>query len=228
MIKGREILCDSGSFISLTSACLDKLVYYFSDKFNVKFIIPPGVEKETVTVPMRRRIRKYLYSAIRIKEAIDENKIIPIDEHAPEDAKEIINIANNLYYVKGKPLKLIHEGESEMLALAIKLGVDYVLIDERTTRLLIEAPFSIKKHLEEEFKVNIMVNKKNLDRIKEMLAPIKAIRSSELVMLSYETGFFDKYHRNKKEALEAALFRIKTAGCSTSFREIEEYLRSIS
>lgn len=222
-----EIICDSGSLISLTNGCLDNLIYFFSEKFKLKFVIPPSVEYETVTRPLTGDLRKYLFSAVRIKDAIDDGVIIRSEGDLTAEKNQIMKAANSLFFIRGKPLRLIHEGESEMFALAVQLGVTDILIDERTARMLVEAPLKLKAHLEHEFKVNVMTNKNNLSVLDAKLKQFSAIRSSELVMLAYEKGYFDSFQTIEREALEAALYKIKFSGCSISFDEINAYLGSI-
>jgi hypothetical protein len=223
----RDILCDSGALISLTSACLDQLLYYFAEKNNVKFIIPPSVESESIQRPMKNSLKKYLFSAIRLKNAVDDGVVVVVDAKVEAKARRIMNLANNVFFIKGKPLKLIQLGESEMLALAKELGIEYILIDERTTRMFMEAPQRLKKHLEDEFKINVMVNKKNYKELLSEISPLKALRSSELVMLAYEQGFFKHYNDLERDAIQAALYKIKYSGCSLGFDEIHEYLSKV-
>ncbi len=220
----RDVICDSGVLISLTAGCLDNLLYFFCEKHNVRFVIPPSVVQESVTRPLESNLRKYLFSAIRIKNAINDDVISVVDANVAEDAKRMMETANTMFYVKNRPLRLIHLGESEMLALANELGVKNILIDERTTRMLIEAPFRLKEHLEAEFRVNVMINKKNFHDLQSQISQLKSLRSSELVMLAYEHGYFKSFDSLQKEALEAALYKMKYSGCSISFDEIREYL----
>jgi len=221
----KDILCDAGSFISLTSTCMEQLIYFFAEKHNVRFVIPPSVEQEAVSRPINRGMKKYLFSALRIKDLINDGVVSISDVKASEEAKQIMQYANNLFFVRGKPIQLVHMGEAEMLSVAKKLGIEYILIDERTTRMLIESPFSIKKHLEKEFHTNVMLNKKNLQALSKELNGMHALRSSELIILAYEKGFFKRFQGFEKEALKAALYKIKYSGCSIRFNEIDEYLR---
>lgn len=226
-MKMRDVIVDAGVLISLTSGCLDNLLYFYHEKFGLRFIIPPSVEREVIGRPLNDRIRKYLFSAIRIKNAIDDGVVVVVDAKLEDKMQSLMQEANNLFFVRGKPLRLIHKGEAEMLVLAKELGVEYILIDERTTRMLIEAPIPLKKHLAEEFRVNVMVNKKNLQSLVSQIGPLRAIRTSELVMLAHEKGFFKNYGEMHKDALEAALFKIKYSGCSVGFREIKEYMSGV-
>jgi len=224
---GREIVCDSGSLISLTSSCLDDLLYYFSEKHNVRFIIPPSVEEEIVTRPLKTNIRRYLFSALRLKRAIEDDVVVRVDADVLDEARRIMEEANRLFFIRGKPMRLIQLGESEMLALARELDDEYILIDERTTRMLIEAPIQLKKHLEQEFSVNVMVSKSTFDSLKGRISSFCALRSSELIMLAYEHGYFDGFKGLKRSAIEAALLKVRYSGCSIGLDEIGRYLSSV-
>jgi len=223
-----DALCDSSSLISLTGSCLDNVLYYLNQRFHLRFIIPPSVEGETVTRPLSSGLKNYSFSAIKIKRAIKDNVIVKVDvNNVQKEASNILSITNNLFFIKSKPLYLVQIGEAEMLALAKFLGVETIIIDERTTRMLIEAPFKLKEHLEQEFGVNIMVNRDNLLKFSDFTKGFQTIRSSELFILAYENGYLDAYDDIKKEALEAALYKIKFSGCSISFDEIRDYLATI-
>jgi predicted nucleic acid-binding protein len=224
-MKSKEILCDSGIFISLTGSCLDKILYYLSEKFNVNFIIPPSVEEEMVQRPLSKRMKQYAFSAIKIKSAISDGIIIPVNANVASEANKILHAANHMFFAKGRQLQLIQTGEAEMLALAKRLDIGNILIDERTTRMLIEAPFKMKEHLQDELGVNVMVDRKSLTEFSSYTKGMSAIRSSELVMLAYENGFFDHFGELKKQALEAAFYKVRFSGCSLRFDEIEEYMK---
>lgn len=226
-MKREDIMCDSGSFISLTASCMDRTLYFLHEKFGLRFVIPPSVEYEAVTRPLYDHLTQFAFSAIRIKDAIHDGVILKVEENVRTDARHIIDLANNLFYVHGKPLKLIHLGEAEMVALAHKLDVKNLLIDERTTRMLIEAPFRLKEHLEKEFSTHIMLDKKKMREFSDITRSMNVIRSSEIVILAYENGFFNHFKDIKKEALEAALYKTKYSGCSIRFDEIKTYLKSV-
>ncbi len=223
----KDVLCDSGSLISLTSSCLDNLLYFFAEKHGVRFIITPTVEYESVLHPLQSNMRKYLFSAVRIKDAIDDGVVVVTDPKVEDESRRLMNAANNLFYAKGHPLRLIQAGESEILASALEMGIDNILVDERTTRMLIEAPFRLKEHLEKEFQVNVMINKNNFRELASKISKLQTIRSSELVMLAYENGYFRSFEKLEREALEAALYKMKYSGCSISFDEIQRYVATV-
>jgi len=226
-MKQRDILTDSGSIISLTGSCLEPVLDFISERFGVRFVIPPSVEYEMVGRPLAKGMKQYVFSAIKIKDAIRNGVIVPVEADVRPETDQILRAANNIFFAKGRSLQLIQKGEAEMLALARKLDVQNILIDERTTRMLIEAPYSMKDHLAEEFGVNIMVDKKALSEFDSLTKGMSAIRSAELVVLSYENGFFDHFGELKRDALEAALYKVKFSGCSLRFDEINEYLSMV-
>ncbi len=222
--EARHVVCDSGSLISLTTSCLTELLEFFSKNTEIKFVIPPAVKEEAVDYPVRRGIKKYLYSALKINNLIEEGLLTAVgDPGISVETNKIMNLANNIFFIRGKPLRMIQAGESEMLVLARDVGINYLLVDERTTRMMIEAPFRLKEHLEKEFGINVMLNKMNYTKFREMFGSMNVVRSSELVMLASDYGYFRKFGSMEKQVLEAALYRIKFAGCSIGFDEIREY-----
>lgn len=222
-----DILCDSSSLISLTDADLDGVLLFLKKHFYIKFLIPPSVEYEMVERPIKSDLREYLFSAIKIKKNISDGIITKIDADIQAETNNILRIANNTFFVKGKPLRIVHTGEAEMIAMAQKLATKNLLVDERTTRMLIESPIRLKSHLEDEFKVNVMVQKSNLVAFSEIVKDMNIIRSSELVVLSYENKFFDVYNSMRQDALRAALYKLKYSGCSVSFEEINSFMKTV-
>ncbi|VVB98197.1 Uncharacterised protein [uncultured archaeon] len=130
-----------------------------------------------------------------------------------------------MFFAQGRALTLVQAGEAEMLALASTLKIGHLLMDERTTRLLIEAPFSIKEHFEDEFRTNVMVNRENLDKFTDIVKGMEVYRSTELLTLAYENGYFDDYKALKKDAYAAALYHLKYSGCSIRYSEIDELIK---
>ncbi|MEM4165841.1 MAG: hypothetical protein QW153_03055 [Candidatus Bilamarchaeaceae archaeon] len=228
-MKERYVVCDSGSLITLTASCASDLLYFYKNKFDITFVIPPSVEEEVVLYPLRKGIKKYMQSALKIKKAIEDKVIVimRVDElmHVRD---HLLNVGNNLFYARGKPLHLVDVGETEMIALAKEIDAESIVLDERTTRMLIEAPFRLKEHMEDELKVNIMVNKTNMEDFSKYTRGLNAFRSSELLILGYENGFFSKYGDLEKEMLEATLYSFRFNGCSISFDEILSYVRWVS
>ena len=216
------MVCDSSALISLTDSCFVHALYYLKKKYSGSFIIPPSVEYECVTHPMSMKM--HALHALRIKRAIND-KVLDV-VHLPEqkEVQEIKWLANNLFYAGGTPLRLIQEGETEMLALAHELGIQNMLVDERTVRMLVEDPESLRVHLEEEFHRPITTNDENLSSFSRMTRNMRFFRSSELLLLAYEKGYFADYGTLQHDAIEAALYKLKYAGCAIGFGEISDYV----
>lgn len=221
-----DVLCDSSSLISLTGSCLDNALYFLKDEFNVRFLIPPSVEHECVTLPLSRGLKEHAFSARKIEKMISDSILYRTQKEA-SNTNQLLDSANNLFFIRGKPLPLVHKGEAEVLAYANESSITTVLVDERTTRMLIEAPFRIKEHLEIEFNVNIMVDRNSLSYLSDFTKNFEVIRATELLVLAYENGFMDRFGRTRKDALEAALYKLKYAGCSIRFDEIAGFINSI-
>ncbi len=223
-----DILFDSSSLISLTRSCFINMLPFLKTSSDARFFITPEVEKEIVQKPLSLKTKEYSLSALRIKELLSRKTISVIDADIGEKAKNILNIANNIFFAKGNPLTIVHFAEIEIIATAQKLNIDNIVIDERTTRFITESPVSYVKHLELELGVSIMINKKNLSAFHEITSNFKFIRSSELLILAYELGYFDSVKSLKKDFLEAGLYSLRYSGCSISFGEIEKFIKKVN
>ena len=216
------MVCDSSALISLTDSCFVHALYFLKKKYSGSFIIPPSVEYECVTHPMSMKM--HALHALRIKRAINDRVLDVVKLPEEKEVQEIKWLANNLFYAGGTPLKLIQEGETEMLALAHELGIQNMLVDERTVRMLVEDPESLRVHLEEEFHRPITTNEENLSAFSRMTRDMRFFRSSELLLLAYEKGYFADYGTLQEDAIEAALYKLKYAGCAIGFGEIATYV----
>ena len=214
------VICDSSSLIALSDTCHLNIMNMFK---SVNFVIPRMVEYESVIRPLQ--IKQYSLHAHRLRQTIDKGTIKVIEDNN-DLIRNVMDVANNTYYKKGKPIHLIDRGESGMIAACSDRDIRYMLIDERTTRTLIEAPDILKQHFEDEFRVHITTNVENLDKFRQMTKDIKILRSSELLILAYNKGYFSSFS-NQKDVLEAALYRLKYNGCALSFEEIQEFVGSL-
>ncbi len=224
---GKEILCDSSALISLTDSCIAQSLTHLTKKLGITFIITDTIEYECVTHPLNIATKAYAFSALRIQNALQNGIIVKVKSSPSiiQKRDEILRLTNNMFFAQGRPLTLVQAGEAEMIALASDLRMKHLFMDERTTRLLIEAPFKIKDHFEQEFRTNIMVNRENLEKFSDVVKGMEVYRSAELVTLAYEHGFFDDYKMLKKDAYTAALYRLKYSGCSIRYDEIDELVK---
>ena len=141
-------------------------------------------------------------------------------------AEELLELSNKTFKVRGNWLKIVHYAEMEALASTIVLNASAVVIDERTTKLLVEDPEALVRTLSTHLKAKVSVNKKNLDKIRRWVKNVRIVRSVELVIVAYEKGILDKYLLDGKKArktlVESLLWGVKLRGCAISREEIDE------
>ncbi len=217
----KALVADSSSLISLSMSCLFDIVPKLAKK-GLHIIVPKAVFNETIAEPLH--IKRFKLSAIRIRSNIAGSsiKIVEPNIRVKKLYREILQRANTCFRTHAGYLKILHNGEAEMLALARELNATGLLIDERTTRLLIECPAALRILLEKRNNMRVSMDEHKAEWFRKNFGSLAIVRSAELVALAYEKGLlpFEK----SKEALEAALYAVKFAGCGISSNEIEDFL----
>lgn len=214
---------DSSSIISLA---MNNLLYLLQrmKKFNVKFIIPEDVKRETVEKPLQ--IKKYELEALVIQQLIKEG-ILEMPQVLDMAANEIIaernrimEIANHTFKAQGEWMNIISNGEASCIALAKVLaseGVNSVImVDERTLRMLCEKPENLRKLFESKLHTRVHAEEKNY----RFFLGFRIIRSSELCYVAYKKGLVGI--ADGKQLIDALLYAVKFKGCAISGREIEQ------
>jgi len=224
----KSIVFDTGPIISLATNSLLWLLKPLKDKFRGDFYITAGVKWELVDRPLE--IKKFKFEALMVLSNIKDSTIEVIDEEkVRQQTEKLLDIANHIYKAKGNWINIVHSGEMQALAAAIMMNSSALVVDERTTRVLVEEPERLKDVLEHKLHINLEVNKQNLNDFSRMVKNIKVIRSTELVMIAYEMGLLDKFlpdiQNPKKMLLEGVLWGVKLHGCSISQREIDTLVK---
>jgi hypothetical protein len=101
------------------------------------------------------------------------------------------------------------------------------VVDERTTRLLIESPVALKDLLQSKLHTRVEVNRPNLRQFRYLVRNIKVMRSVEILIVAYEKGLLDKFLldnvKNPREILiDGLLWGLKLRGCAISREEISD------
>ena len=222
----KSVACDSSALISLADTCLLQALMELKQHLGGDFLMTESVRDECITTPLRTK--SHTLPATRLQLALNEGILRIADSEGLRSAtQDVIWTANNIFFADSRPVSILHKGEAETLALAISLGLKNVMMDERNARLMVEDPELLGAHMEEELGISLHRNEKYLERFKQMTAPLNIFRSSELLVIAYEKGNFRRFKDLEKQAIEAALYGVKFAGCSISFDEIEEYTRSL-
>jgi hypothetical protein len=194
-----------------------------------KFVMPKGVKSEVIDRPMKTH--KYKFESIRVMPYIAKGVIEVIDTpEISEKAEEILSIANTIYYARGKPIEIVHLGEAEAIAVCLIHQMKTLVIDERTTRYLIEAPQRILNRLERKLHTRVKVDKEQLKNLNAQIKDIQPIRSIELLTIAFKKGLLKNYEYSnilkkpdfKADILEGILWALKLNGCAVLEEEIVE------
>ncbi len=223
----KYIVVDSSSIISLSSNCLLWIVEKFKD---VKFVLTPEVKKEVLENPLL--INRFKLEGFRVMKYF-HNGVFQVLEADKKLTRKLLNLANSIFSARGKYIKILHKGEISLFSLGYSLKAHAILIDERITSRLITKPELLKEILESRLHERISVNEHNLHRFKSIINTYTIIKSSDLVSIAFEKGYFDKYLEErgathlKKSFLEGVLWGLKDSGCAISMNDIREYLRVV-
>ncbi|HZX33812.1 MAG TPA: hypothetical protein VFF09_00365 [archaeon] len=223
----KNIAIDSSSLITISDSCLIRILKHLSDSEGISFIIPQSVYYESVEKPLK--IKKFELNAVRIRDAVEDGylKVAKTTQTVRQKMLELNEIASSLCTAKGKRIKLIDLGEAETLAMMKENNAGLLVIDERTTRMLIEEPENVVHFLERRHKSRVDLDFGALKRFRELFGGIRIVRSVELIALAYETGAFEKELHKSKQSLEAALYSAKFGGCAVSFEEINDFMKKV-
>ncbi|MEK6830952.1 MAG: hypothetical protein AABX77_02890 [Nanoarchaeota archaeon] len=220
----KYLIFDSGPLINFSMNGLLYLLESMHKKFNVDFLITKEIKEEVIDNPLN--IKRFELEALRLL-SLFKKGIIKHADLTKNEIDELRVIRNNLMQTANSTFKsgrteihLIDKGESAALALSIimkkktNLNIPLV-IDERTTRILCEAPENLRKLFEKKLHSSIKANKNNYALFKDF----KIIRSTEIAYIAYKNNLVDL---KDPRALEAILYGLKLNGCSISEKEVEE------
>ncbi len=220
-----SIVFDAGPIINLA---MNNLLWVLPDlkkKFGGQFLIPNAVKKEIVDKPLSTK--RFKFEALQVVHTINERILdIYTDAQVAQKAEHLLETANKCFEARGSFLKIVQAGEMETLAAAIILNSVAVVIDERTTRMLIEDPQDLAHLLEHKLNTKVKANESFIYEFQELTSKINVIRSTELLMIAYEMGLLDSLKQNipkgTEQLVDAVLWGLKLNGCAISKREIEE------
>ncbi|RLG18111.1 hypothetical protein DRN75_02500 [Nanoarchaeota archaeon] len=220
-LKG-SVVMDTSTVIVSAANCMLPLLKEIK---SAKWVIPVWVREEAIGRALE--ITRFAYQAIRIESAIKENTInVMYNESARELSEKLLYLANNTFKARGKWIKIVHKGEVGVIALAKTIGAEYVAIDERTARTLVENPEQIKELLERRLHTNIEINTRNLQAVRDITNGLKVIRSAEIFVQAFKMGLFNRYINgiNRAKLIRSVLWALKYKGCAIKRSEIEKYV----
>src|SRR3989339_864796 len=189
----KAIIFDSSTIINLALNNLLWILQPLKEKYKGEFYITESIKKEIIDRPFQ--IKRFKLEAIQISKEIEKGVLkVYQEQDLGREIEELNMIANRIFIgKKNNYLKIIDEGELTALVLAKKIHAEALVIDERTTRLLIEAPNDLNNIFKSKFKENIKMDQKNLKLFKENIGALPIIRSVEIGVAAYELGILDSY-----------------------------------
>ncbi len=223
----KSLIFDAGPVISLATNNLLGILEQLKNKFNGKFFITDAVKRELVDKPFETK--KFKFEAIQVEKII-ENRVLEVIDNSfiGEKTEILLKTANEVFRAYNNYIKIVHYAEMSVISAALYLNADTIVIDEKTTRLLIENPKLILEILRKSLHTSIHLNENNLKELRNILKNIKTIRSVELVTIAYEQGLLDNYILKipdaKRKLLEGVLWGIKLNGCAVTSKEIDEII----
>ena len=229
----KSIIVDTGSVISLVTNNLLWLFKHLDKHYPGSFVIPGSVRSELIDYPMKTK--KFKLESLMVNDLIMEGhfKVYDKNKEVSLVSDKLMDYANNMFVARGRPVKILQKAETDVLALAIHLKSDALLVDERALRLLVENPKKMVKILGGKLHTQVTINQNEMKEFSKMVKGINVLRSTELVTVAYELGLLDRYitakkvlHKKYKQPLlEGALWALKLKGCSISSEEIDEILK---
>ena len=221
----KSLIFDAGPIISLATNNLLWILEPLKKKFNGKFYITEPVRRELVDKPLETK--KFKFEAIQVEKLL-ETGVIEIADNSfiREKTPRLLGTANEIFRAYNNYMRIVHFAEISVIAAAINLNADAIVIDEKTTRFLMENPKMIVEILRKTLHTPISINESNLKEFRNNVSSIRTIRSVELVTVAYELGILDSYITKipdaRKNLLEGVLWGVKLNGCAVSKDEIEQ------
>src|SRR3989338_9229383 len=148
------IVFDTGPIISFALNGILWLLPELKEVYNGRFVFPPSVRHEVIDRPLQSR--KFGFEALRVNHLL-RGGVLEVEESAAakSSAEELLRLANSSFEAHGAFMVLVQFAEIEALALARELHAEAVVIDERTTRMLVEAPENLRSLLEKRLHTEI-------------------------------------------------------------------------
>jgi len=228
----KTMVFDAGPIISLVMNNLLWILEPLQKKFGGYFYITEAVKKEITDIPLQSK--KFKFEALQVQQYLSNGVINVIPDYKIEaHTKRLIEAANHSFVAHNHFIQIVHNGEISVLAASCFLEADATVMDERTSRELVERPNILADVLSKKLHTPVKINKTNLNLFKENLSAIKIIRSFELATIAFESGLLDKYLEQdeeksvphlRKTLLEGVLWGIKLNGCAVARSEIDEII----
>lgn len=224
----KAIVFDAGPIISLALNNLLWLLEPLKKQSKANFYITEAVKRELIDNPLK--IKRFKFEALQTMQFLKSKTIEVVSDGDTDNlTTDLLELANHCFKARGEWIKLLHYAEVQSLAYSILKKADAFVVDERTTRLLIEDHEKLRKTMKRKLKTEIYLNEDYLKRFQNKVKGLRMIRSVELIVMAYEMGLLDRYLPDipepNKFLLDSVLWGLKLNGCSVSNREIDQIIK---
>ena len=224
----RSLVFDTGPVISLALNNLLSILPELKQHFHGAFLIPPSVKRELVDRPIESI--RFKFEALQVLSAIEAGTFTVADPGPyHQQTMALLDTANQVFHSNGNPLLIIHYAEMEALATAVGMRAAAMVVDERTTRMIVENPDKLQELLERKLSTRVTRDKGMLAKFQKMAASVKFLRSTELAVMAYELGLLDRYvlriPHARRQLLQGMLWGLKLSGCGITPREIDTIVK---
>ncbi len=224
----KSIIMDSGPVISLALNNLLWLLEKVKEKHQINFYITEAVKKELIDNPLTTK--RFKFEGLQVMNLLEKGVIQLIkDSEITEKTEHFAELANSSFKARERFLTLVHFAELSAVSACLLYKADAVMIDERTTRSLLERPDKLKNILGHKLHTKVEINKKPLFELRKETKSIKFIRSAEFVTVAFEKGLLDDFLPNlpdsRKTLIDALLWGLKLNGCAISNKDLEVLIR---
>jgi len=223
----KSLIFDSSALITITMNNLIWILDSLKPSLEGDFCICSEVKAELVDNPLNTK--RFEFEALQVMQEIRSGtlKLIEITPAVKDLSYKLLDIANHSFKSKGAWITIVHKGEMEALATAVSLNLAALVVDERTTRLLIENPAALRELLQSKLHTRVEINRENLRQLRYIVRNVKVIRSVEIVIVAYEKGLLNKFipdnvEKPRQVLLDGLLWGLKLRGCAVSKDEISQ------
>jgi len=186
----KSLVFDTGPVITFALNGLLPMFTLLRKKYAGDFLISNDVYTELIETPLRGR--RFAFEAMQVQDLINKKQFTLYDTSSySEETALITKLANSIFSARGKDLTILNAGELDALVLAKNVDAEAVVVDERTTRLIIENPKRLHGFLEKKFRTKVSVDKQRLKEFSNHFSSLKIIRSVELALMCVDFGFMD-------------------------------------
>src|SRR3989344_2817659 len=153
----KTIVFDTGSIISLTANNLLWILEPLKESFGGTFVVSRSARQELIDKPLN--IKRYEFEALQVLRCFKKGTLSVVKNNEVYDlAKKIEDAANRLVVAHGSPVRIVSSADAECVAATIVLNAAALVIDERTTRLLVEERERIKKIMEAKLQTSVSLD----------------------------------------------------------------------